>query len=170
MKLIIFNGASCSGKSTVIKNIMKRKEHYFHLSYDSIKWQFSQYASGKYYEDIHQVMNSILRVICELKYNVVTEARHKISRQKHIDIATKYGYEIVEINLEADYEILLKRFEEKVASALANPERRMANFSTERFKEIFDGYQSEKNHSAITFRTDKQSVKEVSESVFKLLE
>ena len=117
------------------------------MSYDSIKWQFSQYShGGKYYEDIHKVMHSILGVVCELKYNVITEALHKISRQKLIDIATSHGYEILEINLEADYEILSKRFEE-----------------------FFDIYQREKNPSAITFITDTPNMEEVSENVMKLL-
>jgi len=169
MKLIIFNGASCSGKSTIIKNILKQKEHYFHLSYDSLKWQFSQYASGKYYEDIHKVRISILRAVCELKYDVITEAVHKISRQKHIDIATEYGYEILEINLEADYEILSKRFDERVASASANPKSRMANFSKEKFQQTFETFQREKNPLAITFRTDTQSIEDITADVIKLL-
>ena len=170
MKLLILNGSSCSGKSTVAKHIMKWKENYFHLSYDSIEWQFSQYShGGKYYEDIHKVMHSILGVVCELKYNVITEALHKISRQKLIDIATSHGYEILEINLEADYEILSKRFDERVASALANPESKISNLSKERFEELFDIYQREKNPSAITFITDTPNMEEVSENVMKLL-
>ena len=78
-------------------------------------------------------------------------------------------YEVVEINLEADWEVVSKRFEERVKSALANPERRIANLSTERFRELFDIYQNEKNPSAIIFRTDTQSIEEVSGSILKLL-
>jgi len=164
MKLVILNGASCSGKSTVIEKLMKHKERYFHLSYDALKWQFSQYASGKYYEDLHKLRLAMLRALCELKYNVITEAVHEVSRQKHIDIAAEYGYEIVEINLEADYETLLKRRGERIAAR-----DRKEDFSQERFDALFNAYQSEKNNQAITFKTDTQSAEEIAESILKLL-
>ena len=164
MKLVILNGASCSGKSTVIEKLMNHKERYFHLSYDALKWQFSQYASGKYYEDLHKLRLAMLRALCELKYNVITEAVHEVSRQKHIDIAAEYGYEIVEINLEADYETLLKRRGERIAAR-----DRKEDFSQERFDALFNAYQSEKNNQAITFKTDTQSAEEIAESILKLL-
>ncbi|OGG67008.1 hypothetical protein A3C21_04270 [Candidatus Kaiserbacteria bacterium RIFCSPHIGHO2_02_FULL_59_21] len=164
MKLVILNGASCSGKSTVIENLMKQKERYFHLSYDALKWQFSQYASGKYYDDLHKLRLAILRALCELKYNVITEAVHKASRQKHIDIAIEYGYEIVEINLDTDYETLLKRRDERAAAR-----NRKEDLSKERFDSLFNAYQSEKNDEAITFKTDAQSVEEITEGILKLL-
>lgn len=171
MKLLVLNGSSCSGKSTVIKHILTQKERYFHLSYDAIKWQFSQYASGSgHHEDIHTVMLSILGAVCELQYNVVTGALRKVARQKFIDVAASYGYEILEINLEADYEVVSKRFDERVAHALENPESRVANRSKEKFKELFEIYQREKNPSAITLRTDTQSVEQITERVTQLLE
>jgi len=37
MKFILLNGSSCSGKSTIIRNMMKEKDHFFQLSYDSLK-------------------------------------------------------------------------------------------------------------------------------------
>jgi|SRR3989338_702114 len=169
MKLVVLNGASCSGKSTIIKNIIKEKEGYFHLSYDSLKWQFSKYASGKYFKDVNIIMLSILDAVCKLKHNVICESYHKESREKLIVLATEYGYEVVEINLEADWEVLSKRFEERVAEASLNPEIKVANRTIERFKELFDIYEKEKNPSAIIFRTDTQSIEEVSNSILKLL-
>ncbi|MDD4989487.1 MAG: AAA family ATPase [Candidatus Pacebacteria bacterium] len=169
MKLLVLNGASCSGKSTIIKNIMKEKEGYFHLSYDSLKWQFSKYVSGKYYKDIHIIMLSILDAVCKLKHNVICEAYHRESREKLISLAKEYGYQIIEINLEADFEVLSERFEQRVSEALANPEKRVANRTIERFTELFDIYQKEKNPSAIIFRTDTKSIKEVSDAVIALL-
>ena len=169
MKLVILSGSSCSGKSTIIKELLKQKERYFYLSHDSLKWSFSQYSSGKYYEDIHKLKLCILEAVCELKYNVITEAVGKISRQKHIDIAKIFGYEIVEINIEADWEILSKRFDERIANALANPEIKISNTSKERFKEIYNKFQSEKNPTVVSFRTDIQSIGEITKAILKLL-
>ena len=170
MKLVILSGGSCSGRTTVIENIMKKKENFFQLSYDSLKWLFSKYQSGKYYEDIQRLLLSTADTMFKMKYNVLSDStRYRESRQKLIELAKKHRYEIVEINLEADYEILLKRFNKRIAKVSLNPERKTANFSEKRFRELFDIFQKNKNPSAITFRTDMQSEKEVSESIMKLL-
>ncbi|MFA6589597.1 MAG: hypothetical protein WCS66_04535, partial [Bacteroidales bacterium] len=80
-----------------------------------------------------------------------------------------YNYKIIEINLEADYSILEKRFEERVASALVNPNSRISNTSKERFKELVEIFEKEKNIKAISFRTDNQEIGRVVEEVLKLI-
>ena len=170
MKFVIISGGSCSGKTTIIKSVMKEKENYFHLDYDTVKWQFSKYVSGKYYEDIHDILITVLNIVCIQGHNVISSgAYHRVSREKMIAVAKTHGYEIVEINLEAEWNILSERFDERIVRALANPEKRIANTSKERFKELYTMYQNEKSSSAIVFRTDTQSIEEVSESVLKLL-
>lgn len=76
--------------------------------------------------------------------------------------------EVIEINLEADYDVLLRRFDERVAYALTNPESRISNISKERFKELYDTYEQEKNLQAATIRTDILSPEEVIERVKNL--
>ncbi|MFA6194332.1 MAG: AAA family ATPase [Patescibacteria group bacterium] len=171
MKLIIFNGSSCSGKSTIIKNIMKQKDHFYHLSYDLLRWSFSNYRSETHYEDVRKVVLAVAEAVFKMKYDVVSEILYAEQRQKLIDLAVKHSYEILEINLEADFEVLAERFDERVAKALATPvaERRISNLSKERFKELFDIFHREKNSSAVTFRTDRQSIEEISENIMKLL-
>jgi len=164
MKLVIFNGPVCSGKSTIIGNVMAQKERYFHLSYDSLKWQFSHYASGKYYEDIRVLRFAMLKTLLELNYNVVTESLHKESRKKHAEIASLFDCDVVEINLEAEYDVLLERWKERMSSG-----ERRENISRERFDEIYQIYLAEKNNGAVTFRTDKQSMEEIRMAVLKLL-
>ena len=115
------------------------------------------------------VMVSILDTMCKLKYNIISEALKKESREEIIGLAKEYGYEVLEINLEADWKVLSERFDERVAIALANPEKKIANLSKDRFKELFERYQNEKNPLALTFRTDTQSVENVSSDIMKLL-
>lgn len=143
---------------------MRQESRYFHLSYDSLKWQFSHYVSGKYYEDIRVLRLAMLSTLCELKYNVITESLHKESRQKHIDLAASYGYDVVEINLEAAYDELLERWNKRIARG-----ERKETMKKERFDEIYSIYMSEKNEQATTFHTDTQSVDEVSQGILKLL-
>ncbi len=170
MKLVLLNGSSCSGKSTIIKHIIKEKDNFFQLSYDSIKWLFSKYAYKKYGDDVQKVIFSIALTVFKMHYNVVADyTKDKKSRQKLIALAKKHGYEIIEINLEADYGVLSKRFDERVARALSNPELRIVNTSKERFNRLHEQFHKEKNSKAITFRTDKQTVEQVSKKILKLL-
>jgi predicted kinase len=151
---------------------MREKEHFFYLHYDSLKWLFSQYSSEKRYEEVKKIVLTVAETVFKMGYNVVSDSSLiRASREKLIDLATKNNYEILEINLEADYEILLKRFNERVAEALLVPEknRRIANLSVDRFKELFNIFNKEKNSEALTFRTDNQSIEEVSEQIMKLL-
>ena len=164
MKLVILSGAVCAGKTTVVRELMKKTERYFHLSYDSLKWQFSQYSSGKYRKEILALRLAMLRSLCEMKYNVITESTHASTRQAHIDIVREHGYEVLEINLEADYDVLLRRCEER--NAVVELKKVV---SRKRFDEVFRLYESEKNVSALTFRTDSQSIQEILESILKLL-
>ncbi|MEK7176864.1 MAG: AAA family ATPase [Patescibacteria group bacterium] len=170
MKLTIINGSPCSGKSTIIKRVLKEKEHFFYLSYDSLKWQFSNYVSGKYKEDILEMLLVMAERAFDLQYDVVSDVGlTRVWREKLKDIAVAHKYEIVEINLEADFDVCATRFDERVLSALTKPESRIANTSKEKFKEMYDLYQTNKNPNAITLRTDVASVEEVRSRVLELL-
>lgn len=169
MKLLILNGGSCSGKSSVIKYIMKKREHLFHLSYDSLKWSFSNYSSDKYYKDVQKIVLAVASTVFKMNYDVISDSTlYNSSRKKLINLATLAGYQILEINLEASREILIKRFDERVASALATPEKRISNFSKDRFQELLDIFEREKNLQAISIRTDNQSIEDVAESILKI--
>ena len=149
---------------------MKQKDDFFWLSYDALKWSFSQYKLATHYQDVQKVLLTMANTVFGMKYNIVTDSvLYASSRKKLIDLAVSAGYEVLEINLETDFEILSKRFDERVASALANPNSRISNTSKDRFKELFDIFNQEKNPEAITLRTDTQSIEEVTDSVMKLL-
>lgn len=170
MKLIIINGSSCAGKSTIIKNIMKDKKHLFHLHYDTIKWLFSNYSPTEHYQDVQEVVLAIAEEVFNLGYDVVSDSSiTRDFREKLIDLGRAKGYDIIEINLEADYEVLLKRFNERVENALKDPNRRISNLSADRHKELFDIFNNEKNPLAVTFKTDIQTIEEISEGIMKII-
>ena len=170
MKFVLINGPSCSGKSSIIKTVLKEKDRYFHLSYDALKWSFSHYEAPKHYKEVQEIVRAVAATVCGMKYNMISDAGlYKASREKLFKIARAQGYEIIEINFEAEYDMLLKRFEERVAQAKATPERKISNLSVDRFKELYDIYQSEKNPNAILFKTDEQNSEEIVSAVLKLL-
>jgi predicted kinase len=168
MKFISINGSTCSGKSTVCKNISKQRGRLFYLSYDAVKWSFSKYSPDTHAKDVHALLLSMTQAVCEMKYDIISDSGlHREWREKLLAVPRAHGYDIIEINLEADYNVLSQRFDERVARAIATPEKMIANLSKDRFKELFDIFQKEKNPAAITFRTDTQTMEEVSESILK---
>ncbi len=170
MKLIIINGSSCSGKSSIIKNIMEQKDQLFYLSYDALKWSFSHYTSKRHYRAVEKVMLAVSEAIFPMKYDIITDsALYKVSREELIARARQEGYEIVEINLIADFKILLQRFNKRVASALADPHSRISNTSQKRFVELFEIFDQEKNPQALSFHTDTSSIVDISCSIMKFL-
>jgi predicted kinase len=169
MKLFVLNGCSCAGKTTILEKIMKEKDGYFHLGYDPIKWQFSRYVSGMYTDDIYEIMTATLTVLCQQKHNVVLEAYYKEPRLRLIALAKQHGYEVIEVNLEAEWDVLVKRFEERMVKVAADPHIKIANRTKERLKELFDIYENGKNPEAIVVRTDNQTVEEAAKKVLSLL-
>ncbi len=170
MKLILINGSSCAGKSTLTKAALKQRERLYYLSYDALKWGFSQYSPKTHWDDVRTVMFAVAETVFALKYDVICDSvieRHH--REQLMALAKKHGYAIVEINIEAEYDVLLQRFDERVARAKADPTIRISNLSHDRFRELYDMYEADKNTTAPTIRTDQQSVEENIQSVLALI-
>lgn len=170
MKFVLINGCSCAGKSTVVSEVMAKKEHFFHLSGDSLKWSFSQYNRDTHADDTRRLVRAVAESVCEMGYDIICDsALHVETRTKLLEIPEKYGYEIIEINLEAEYPVLVGRFDIRVADAQKNQSKRISNTSKERFREIYEIYESGKNPMAITFRTDKETVDEIVMKIIDLI-
>lgn len=109
-------------------------------------------------------------VVCGMGYNIVCDsALYKENRGKLLEIPLRYGYEVIEINLEADLPVLEERFKKRVADALIDGAAKISNTSIERFRELNEIYEREKNISALTLRTDSSTVEEVTKRVFELI-
>ncbi len=169
MKFISINGSTCSGKSEVIKNVLKRQDRVFHLAYDSLKWSFSKYVPKEQLGDVQTVLFAMAEAVFGMKYDVISESGlHREWREKLFAAARTHGYEVLEVVLEADYEVLEKRFDERVTRATANPELRFSNLSKERFKELYEIFQKEKNPAALVFRSDRQTSEEIADGILQL--
>lgn len=170
MKFIMLNGSSCSGKSELVKKVMESKDKYYKLAYDSQKWLFSKYTPDTHFEDVRKIQKALAECVCGMGYNIICDsALYRDNREELLNIPRKYGYEVVEINLEADYAVLEKRFDQRIVDAKANPRTRMSNWSKDRFKELYNIFQTEKNSDAIVIRTDTQSLEQAAEELFKFV-
>ena len=169
MKFISINGSTCSGKSSVIKSVMKQRDRLFHLSYDTVKWSFSHYTPAEQFQDAQTVLFAMAQEVFKMGYDVISESGlHREWREQLFAAARAHGYEVVEVNIECPYDALAQRFDERVARALATPDARIANTSKDRFTELHDIFQREKNPAALAFQSDEQSAEEIAASVLKL--
>lgn len=143
------------------------------MSYDSLKWSFSRYSPDKQHNDVLNVVFAVADAVFKMRYDIIADALlYKERRNKLIDSAKRKGYEVIEINLEADYNVLEKRFDERVGRAIKTPvqERKISNLSKDRFNELHNIFHGEKNNQAITFKTDTESIEEISQKIIKLLQ
>ena len=148
---------------------MAESERLYQLSYDSQKWLFSQYTAQVHYDDVSTVVRAIADTVCQMKYDIVCDAGlYREHREKMLEIPRAHGHEVIEINLEADWETLTTRFAKRVADATEKGTR-LANTSTERFKELYNIYEAEKNLSAVTLRTDEQDIDAVFRKVQEII-
>lgn len=148
---------------------MAQKERYYQLSYDSLKWSFSQYRPDVHFDDVRALVRAVAESVCGMNYNIVCDsALYRDVREELLQIPKKYGYEVIEINLEADYEVLEERFDSRVKDAILNPEKRISNTSKDRFKELYDIYNAEKNPLTLTLRTDRETVEGITEKIVAL--
>jgi predicted kinase len=170
MFFLSINGPSCSGKSTIIKEMMKTQDSLFHLPYDSLKWLFSKYNSKTHYQKVQEFVFSVAVFALEQKYDIISDSSlHREDGNRLIDLVRNHGYKIIEINLSADFSVLEKRFDERVSSALANPNSRISNTSKERFKELVEIFEKEKNDQAIEIRTDNQTIEKVIKNILEFI-
>lgn len=166
----MINGPSCTGKSTTVNQVLEKFERYYKLSYDGQKWHFSKYNRNTHFDDVQKVIRALAETVCGMNYNIVCDsALYRKDREFLFDIARKHKYEIIEFNLEASYEIIEQRFEERVANALVNKSKTISNTSKERFKELFEIYETEKNTEAIVLRTDISNAEAIAQQIFDYL-
>lgn len=60
---------------------------------------------------------------------------------------------------------MLERFRNRVNESIINPEKKLANTSEVRLKEMFDIYEEGKNKNALTLRTDQLTPQEIKEQI-----
>ena len=170
MKFIMLNGHSCGGKSTIVKRLMAERGRLYQLSYNSQKWLFSKYSHATHHEDVLTLLLAIAESVCGVKYDIISDGGlFRETREKLFDIARRHGHEITEINLEASFEVLEKRFADRLESTKVDPTRKISNTSKDRFKELYDIYEAEKNPSAITLHTDEQDIDAVFRTVQEII-
>lgn len=167
--LILINGPTCVGKSAVITELGKLRTGFFHLSYDRVKWCFLDYKSGSHADEIYKMLTALMRECVEAGVSVIKDGGlYKEKIFPIVELAKEAGYKIVEVNLEAPKEILIKRFEDRIERSNKNGKEGFANLSEERFWELNEMYESSKNTELKTYDTSLMSSEEIAKDILTL--
>jgi predicted kinase len=116
---ILITGHSCTGKSTLRKELQKYLPGTYHIGYDSIKWNLSGYSREKDVETVRNILYGFLWVLFEKKISCISDMffSDRERYEKVREIAIKNGYIIIPVELRCSEDIRIKRFGERVNRA-----------------------------------------------------
>lgn len=166
--LVILNGPSCVGKSSVVTELGKLQPNLFHLAFDRVKWSFLDYTSGSHTEEIYKLLMLIEEEAIRNEWPLIHEGGlYPKYLQSIIDVAEKAGYRSLCINLTAPKEVLLTRFKQRVEEVtLLN--KKIGNTKEDRFWEIYDITEQGKDQSAPTYDTSVMTSEDIAKEIVKL--
>ena len=170
-KLIILNGPSGVGKSTVAKMLWRKMKRTAYISLDEIKWLISDYKFdvsdlAMVDKDLTLARNIGLGMVEGFLVdglNVIIEKPFckKEYLEPYLDLAEKLGIPYSIFNIEASLQTLLTRAKERTL-------KEDRKFSEEKVKRIYSEYVTEKIE-AKTFDADKNSSEEIADMIFDLV-
>ncbi len=164
-KLIIINGPSCAGKSTIIDKIFETKRDIFWLKFDAIKRFFIDYDSSSDKQKVTELFVVMGKNRIDKDEDILLEDHNSVSDYKNtevLDYAKEKKYAVYEYNIEAPYEILLSRF--RLRTSNPRPGIKI-NFSEEKHKNMYNKYLESKNLNIKTFDTSLQSAEKISKEI-----
>ena len=168
---ILLNGPTCVGKSTLIAELGKLREGFFHLSYDRVKWCFLDYKSGTYRDEIDQMLVALTKECIRAGMSAIKDGGIYKERPANIEIISLFknaGYKIIEVNLEAPQHVLRARFYNRVEQAKLG-HHKFANLSEDRFWELNQMYENSKDPSLKTYDTSVMTSEEIAKDILSLI-
>lgn len=128
-KVIIVEGLSCSGKTTIGKRIAQElglpffnKDTFKELMFDNIGWrdrEWSQKLGAASYRIVYLIVEELVRnggsLVVESNFRVEPD------RENFLKLKEKYGFEVIEILCWTKGEILFKRFKRRAESEERHP-------------------------------------------------
>jgi predicted kinase len=160
--LLIVNGPSCGGKTTVAKAILERYGSIFDASMDNIKWHISDYAPERHRPTVQDMTHELMHIALKHGLSVLKQGA-SWKPEDIIAIADEHKVPWVLVNVSAPWDVLAQRFEGRIEEKIKGG--RISNVSHERFKELYDMYQETKMETPLEFDSSKQSPEEMVEAI-----
>lgn len=169
--LLILNGPMCTGKSTVTK-LFLQKENVFRASSDRIKWLISNYsADNQHHRTIaKKIAFSTIESAMDCGLSVVVDGGLGEYKDKYKELAAKYNFVYVSVNIESPLEVLEKRFLERVESAKRDENKIISVTTLDGFHSRYNWYlEQNKDNEAITLDSNKLTAEEIVLSIERLI-
>ena len=113
--IIVISGNSCTGKSTLIKELQKKLIGSYHIGYDRVKWWLGGYDRDRDRKIVKDILSGFIETLLEKGISCITDSTSDESRYTHIEeFADKHTYKILSIHLECPLDIRLERFRDRV--------------------------------------------------------
>lgn len=165
--MIFLSWPSCAWKSTVSDALFSTYPWLFRVKSDSIKRFIAWYSRQVHIPAVTNISFDLSESAMKEWFSLLLETR--ISLEKYQELADRYWYKVIVINLEAPYDILEKRFFERVSSHKESWSKFPINTDVERFKSLYESYMAEKDPATKTFDTSNTSVEEIIIAIDKLI-
>lgn len=97
--LLIIVGNSCSGKSTLIKELQKSLLGSYHIGYDKVKWGLAGYNRDSDMQTIQKLLSGFLEVILKGGIDCISDMliREEKKYREIVLLAENYSHRIVVI-------------------------------------------------------------------------
>jgi predicted kinase len=127
--LIIVSGPPCSGKTTIAKRISNDlgfplfyKDGFKELLFDSLGWKDREWSKKIGYASLDLLFNTA-EVLLSSGKSLVLESNFKseFDTKRFIDLQQKYDFDVYQIQLKCDSNVLLSRFETRSNSSERHP-------------------------------------------------
>jgi predicted kinase len=165
--ILIINGPSCGGKSTLINKLLEKITNVFYLKGDKIKWLMSDYKSQEHALFVEELLLNMMETTLKNNYSVIKEGLRG-DPEKIKNLAKKYNYHLVFVNISAPKEKLYNSFEERMI-AVKEKNAKVANTSIERFEELRLLYENTKIKTNLEFDRTKEDLNKIVETIIETI-
>ena len=167
--ILIINGPSNAGKSTITELLLSRHKNLFRVSYDKIKWLISDYSAPKYHKVVDELVYTLAKAAFHKGFSLVADgAMLKETREKYRRLAANNKVRFLEINLDAPLPVLKARLKQRVASARRAGTKISVTTVAGMMRVVRRHYQN-KNVDALTFDSSILTPKQIVANIEKLL-
>lgn len=169
--ILIVNGPVCGGKTFLVDSIMNNYKKVFRLSANKIKFLISDYTPDRDRMTVQECLLIIAEKMLQNGMSLVLEggsvAQGNLNENLY-NLAEKYNMKVTTVNIEAPLDVLKKRFEERIATAVTRGSK-LSVTNDSGYMERYNAYLAIKKAGQKTFDSSVQSPEKIMKDAIELL-
>lgn len=141
-RIIIISGPSCAGKSTIANEIFQKVPSIVHVKTDTLKKFISHYDPVQHKKYLSYLTTAYCENVMQQWLSLIVEPHMNEGMEMQFrDMADKYWYSICIVSVNAPYEVILQRFQERVQSYITSWSQQYLNTDENRLKDMYQNNQ-----------------------------